>query len=89
MTHARASNRLQRYVKFHVIFFHQNYYKMDIGAINKQHAESRKVQNKILKWDDKESPLAKLADFQIDIFNEIEELNTKAKTSKKVNKHKF
>ena len=60
---------------------------MDIGAINKQHAESRKVQNRILKWDDKENPLAKLGDHQISIINEIEELNTKAKTVKKVNKH--
>lgn len=55
---------------------------MDTGAINK-----RKVQNRILKWDDKESPLAKLGDLQIDVINEIEELNTKAKIVKKVNKH--
>lgn len=60
--------------------------KMDIAAINKQHAESRKVQNRILKWDDKENPLAKLGDLQMDVINEIEEMNTKAKTSK-VNKN--
>lgn len=59
---------------------------MDIAAINKQHAESRKVQNRILKWDDKENPLAKLGDLQMDVINEIEEMNTKAKTSK-VNKN--
>lgn len=39
---------------------------------NKQHVESRKIQNKILKWDDKESPLAKLDSVQIDLINEIE-----------------
>lgn len=55
---------------------------MDINAINKQHAESRKIQNKILKWDDKESPLAKLDELQIDFINEIEELNTTAKLYK-------
>lgn len=60
---------------------------MDVGAINKQHAESRKVQNRIIKWDDKESPLAMLSDLQFDVINEIEELNTKAKIFKKVNKH--
>lgn len=58
---------------------------MDIKAINQQQAESRKIQNKILKWDDKESPLAKLSDEQLEIINEIEELNTKAKSCK-VNK---
>jgi hypothetical protein len=57
---------------------------MDVNAINKQQAESRKIQNKILKWDDKDSPLAKLGDLQLDVINEIEELNTKAKL--KVNK---
>lgn len=48
---------------------------------NKSHVESRKIQNKILKWDDKESPLAKLGALQIEVINDIEELlNTKAKT---------
>lgn len=60
---------------------------MDIGAINKQAAESRKIQNKILKWDDKESPLAKLAEVQINAISKIEDFNTKAKISQKVNKH--
>lgn len=60
---------------------------MDIGAINRQAAESRKIQSKILKWDDKESPLAKLADVQIKAISEIEDFNTKAKISPKVNKH--
>lgn len=55
---------------------------MDINAINKQHAESKKVQNRISQWDDKEKPLAKLASLQIDLINEIEELNTKAKSVK-------
>lgn len=59
---------------------------MDISAVNKQHAESRKIQNKILKWDDKESPLAKLDDLQIAFIAEIEELNTKAKSHKVNNK---
>lgn len=58
---------------------------MDINAVNKKQADSRKIQNKILKWDDKESPLARLGDLQIDVINEIEELNTKAKLGK-VNK---
>jgi hypothetical protein len=58
---------------------------MDISTINKQHAESRKIQNKILKWDDNECPLAKLGDLQIDVINEIEKLNTETK-SQKVNK---
>lgn len=58
---------------------------MDINAINKQHSESRKIQNRILKWDDKESPLAKLSGAQVNVISEIEELNsTKAKS--KVNK---
>lgn len=52
---------------------------MDINAINKQHAASRVVQNRILQWDDKDKPLAKLDSVQIDLINEIEELNTKAK----------
>lgn len=59
---------------------------MDVGAINKQHAESRKIQNKILKWDDAENPLAKLAELQISVISEIEEA-TKAKIIQKVNKH--
>lgn len=55
---------------------------MDINAINKQHAASRKIQNNILQWDDKEKPLAKLDSYQIDLINEIEEeLNTKAKSA--------
>lgn len=58
---------------------------MDVKSANKEHAESRKIQNKILKWDDKESPLAKLGDLQISVISEIEELNTKAKVQK-VNK---
>lgn len=62
---------------------------MDISAINKQHAESKKIQSKILKWDDKENPLAKLADEQVSAINEIEELNTKAKSVQKVNKAKI
>jgi hypothetical protein len=55
---------------------------MDINAINKQHAELKKIQNRISQWDDKEKPLAKLGSLQIDIINEIEELNTKAKSVK-------
>lgn len=58
---------------------------MDIGAINKQAAESRMIQNMILKWDDKESPLAKLASAQINAISEIEEFNTKAQKNQKVN----
>lgn len=61
----------------------------NIRNAKKEHAESRKIQNKILKWDDKESPLAKLDDLQIDVINQIEELNTKAKFYKKVNKKLF
>lgn len=61
---------------------------MDVGAINKQHAESRKIQNKILKWDDAENPLAKLSEFQISLISEIEEAS-KAKIVPKVNKHKW
>lgn len=77
-----------------VVFSHQQFHrcdkivnrqnctirKMDVSAINKQHAESKKIQNKILKWDDKENPLAKLAEEQIAAISEIEELNTKAKS---------
>lgn len=59
---------------------------MDINAINKQHAETRKIQNQILKWDDKTSPLAKLGDLQIDVIAKLEELNTNAKVVQKVNK---
>lgn len=58
---------------------------MDINAINKQHSENRKIQNRILKWDDKLNPLAKLSDLQIDVIAELEELNTNAK-GQKVNK---
>lgn len=57
-----------------------------VSAINKQHVESKKIQSKILKWDDKENPLAKLAVEQTAVINEIEELNTKAKSVQKVNK---
>lgn len=62
---------------------------MDVSAANKQHAESRKIQNKILKWDDKENPLARLGDATLDVINKIEELNTKAKSSADVNRRKF
>lgn len=62
---------------------------MDVSAINKQHAESKKIQNKILKWDDKENPLAKLSNEQISAISEIEELDTKAKSVQKVNKAKI
>jgi hypothetical protein len=51
----------------------------ELVSANKKHVESRKIQNKILKWDDKECPLAKLGSTQIDVINQIEEkLNTKA-----------
>lgn len=64
---------------------------MDISAINKQHAESRRIQNKILKWDDSENPLAKLEISQLNVIGNLEELNdTKAKLlHKKVNIDKF
>lgn len=58
----------------------------NIISANLQHVESRKIQNKILKWDDKESPLAMLCKSQIEVINEIEELNTKAKSIENVNK---
>lgn len=40
-------------------------------------SELKQLQAKIKKWDDKEDPLAKLDDIQLDIINKIEELNTK------------
>lgn len=61
----------------------------NIRNAKKEHAELRKIQNRILKWDDKESPLAKLEEFQIDVISRLEELTTKAKIHKKVNKSQF
>lgn len=61
----------------------------NIRNAKKEHAESRKIQNRILKWDDKESPMAKLDELQIDVISRIEELNTKAKIRTKVNKSQF
>lgn len=57
---------------------------MDISAINKQHADARKIQNKILKWDDKENPLAEIEPNLIDVIRELEVLTT-THLSKKVN----
>jgi hypothetical protein len=45
----------------------------EINDAKKQHVESKKIQSKILKWDDKESPLAKLNAEQLQLINEIEE----------------
>lgn len=61
---------------------------MDINAINKQHAQAKKIQNRILKWDDRECPLAKLSDSQIEVISAISEVNTlaNAKVVQKVNK---
>lgn len=47
-------------------------------------SELKQLQAKIKQWDDKVDPLAKLDDFQLDILNQIEELNTKIQV-KKVN----
>lgn len=58
---------------------------MDINAINKQHAQAKKIQNRILKWDDRECPLAKLSDSQIEVISAIS-VNTNAKVVQKVNK---
>lgn len=57
---------------------------MDVSAANKQHAESRKVQNRILKWDDQENPLAKLGALQISVIDEISQM-TKAQIPQNVN----
>jgi hypothetical protein len=54
-----------------------------IISANKEHVESRKIQNKILKWDD----LAKLDSFQLEVINQIEELSTKSNSN--VNKINF
>lgn len=82
-----ARNRLQRLQQVNrEVNFEINPDRMDIKAINKQHAVAKKIQNRILKWDDKECPLAKLSDSQIDIISAISEVNTNAKAVQKVNK---
>lgn len=48
-------------------------------------SELKQLQIKIKKWDDKVDPLAKLDDFQLDIINQIEELNTKTSVKKVIN----
>lgn len=45
-------------------------------------SELKQLQLKIKKWDDRVDPLAKLDDFQLDIINQIEELNTKTSVKK-------
>lgn len=61
---------------------------MDLTAIKQQHAENRKIQNRILKWDATENPLAKLSQAQADVIAQLEDLNTNAKVQK-VNKKVF
>lgn len=39
--------------------------------------EMKVLQQRIKKWDDKENPLAKLDDLQLDIIKQIEEANSK------------
>lgn len=45
-------------------------------------SELKQLQLKIKKWDDRVDPLAKLDDFQLDLINQIEELNTKTSVKK-------
>lgn len=61
---------------------------MDLTAIKQQHAENRKIQNRILQWDTADMPLAKLSQAQADVIAQLEELNTNAKVQK-VNKKVF
>jgi hypothetical protein len=46
--------------------------------------ESKNLQAKVKKWDDKSDPTAKLDDFQLSIINQIEDIYANSLKIKKV-----
>ncbi|CRK92758.1 CLUMA_CG006329, isoform A [Clunio marinus] len=62
---------------------------MSVNLINLEHAEQKKFQNRVLMWDDKMLPLAKLGNEQVCILKKLEKKSdTNANTPKQVEKHK-